>query len=355
MEIIGLDNKWLRLDAFIEREVIPSYIQVKKIGMKDLKYIPFIHLDDIKSLNFSEVTTKHIFDYLAQKEIVITKKGSRLSNLEFDIDKNYQILRDQFYEYYKKRSSSLRESLIMQNARLATYWAYSYAKKFHCDVRELESYAFEGLIKSIDFFKPSVKNRLWTYMKKYIESYMNFGLAHIYGVKDEDTFKLLEKAGRSLGENGNTIYDITNLLVEQGQINSKKAKDLREMVLINNPSSLNTEVKENDLVDEYSLYYKIALEMAKEELKESFHSNLNYHQQQIFAERFHNGDNACTSSTKIAKKNNISSTRVMKIIAECLRKMGHAKNSKNLLSSYEDLCEFNIPLKSSNKGTKCKK
>lgn len=258
-----------KLDTFLEESFIPNYLQMRKnIDKKteEVSYIPSIRLKYIIELRFCELEVIHVMNYLNEKGIRVTGSSTSLIGEfeNYDYNPSYrisekkpkeivvspEITMEKLKKFKENNSMELRNEIILENMRLASFLAREVHKLTHIDVQELVSFGYEGLIKAVDTFDIEKGNQFSTYAYTAIRNNILRGVLKIWGYNNNSACNKLSFARTVVEKEMNTTLqespeiadDIIELLLSKGQISLNDSKNYKRMLLLNIPQNLDEQL-----------------------------------------------------------------------------------------------------------------
>lgn len=184
-----------KLDDYLENYILKNQIFIRKI--EPYKGYKTIRLSFLLSLRLSEAEYRHIFNYLKERNILISSKDSILNDDEVCYF-NYKSYKSKtlpasltneeneelFNQYAITKDKNIRERLILGNMRLTVYMIKKIGLFPLADSYELESYANEGLIKAVDSFDVTKGYNFSTWAIPLIIYNIYNGILESYGCKN---------------------------------------------------------------------------------------------------------------------------------------------------------------------------
>lgn len=263
------------------KEIEERYNQLREIidnnfidrNLKENHDRDYIRLTDISKLARNEDEEAFIIEYLGHKGIQVEGSTAYYSGI-FD---NYtQTRKLDFYktperlsgkeetklleEYQQTKDIQIRNRLVEANMYKVKYFSKYIADYygFHGDSEELESYGNVSLIKAIENYNPSEREK-----KAYFSKCIRYGviaglMIENFGKDGARFYDLLSKnrnsncayyeyfnvkkqveneTGEILEENPNLIDEIASILVKKGHCSLEQARELRDKVSILNSYS----------------------------------------------------------------------------------------------------------------------
>lgn len=133
-----------------------------------------------------------------------------------------QTVKDKFYEdeellskYKETKDINIRNKIVKKYMHVAEYIADKYAEKNNSNKEDLYSYAYEGLILSIDEYNETIKSNFFKYIFCRVFQFLDIGLVEsessIY--MRADRYKILKQVIKEIEiENKDNFYDNYYLL-----------------------------------------------------------------------------------------------------------------------------------------------
>ena len=193
-------------------------------------------------------------------------------------------------QYLKTKDKNLRNIFVLKFMPVAEAIAKKYSKNGEFDLNEVESYAYEGLIKTLENYEESHSYAFNKYLYISIDCFVSRGLVELkYGklyMLDilkfiEETIEFVEfKNGNKLNENVNLVNEVMELLSSKFVINNPEKYDMIKKFILKFHASTN-EMGDFDLVykDDYSFVYnnfiKDTLKQAIKTLKPTYQNLIN--------------------------------------------------------------------------------
>lgn len=362
------------LDQFLEEDFIPNNVfMMRKRGQskKDNNLYPFIQLNKIVKLRLSDLEVKYILEYLNNLGICVRGIDSTIDQ-EFEnydyyrtykseilpkaltstetlikISKYQQLQekKDNMTNEEKQEAFKLRKEIILGNMRLVPWVAYKYEIMYGINRNLLESYGYEGLIKSLDKFDLDYGCMFSTFAVSYIKNYIKSGVEEIitetsqrciwnsYFVKCK---KIVEEvSGETLAENINLANDISELMVRMGYISEREyERNILRIKMIFSESIEELIIKNKDFESE-NLSYEVDfdLDIDKELLKERIDAalkTLTPREAEVLRLRFGLDGGEQMTQKEIGKIFSVSGKRISDIEAKALMKMRHPSRCRNI-------------------------
>lgn len=353
---------WDELEYFLENEFIPKNVQIKKKWDKDINdYIFYqsIQLNKIVKLKLSEQEVEYVMEYLEDKGIRVAGKSSSLVG-EFDnydyVNTYYgndlpdvlptEVTRAKLLRYNEKKTKELRDEIITDNIRLARFEAYEVSKYTKIPARELETFAYEGLIKAVESFAPEKDYSFSTHACLIMRNTILRNIGSLYGYSSLTFYKDFSHAKSivekelclNLEDNPEIVDDILDLLVVSGKLSESRKDDMKVEVLLHNPDSIDKYIDDNEysnltkdeyLCDDFDcdifsednlLHLELVKKLANEEITELL-EYLSVKQRFIIEKRFGLVDGEEKTFVEIGKLLGLSRTRIDQIEDKVLRRL----------------------------------
>lgn len=357
-----------KLDEYLETRFIPTYVTLKrrKKENRNFEYFLSISLHHIMALKLSEVEVEHVINYLKEKKINVSGKGSTLDG-EFDsyyyvttykesalpLNISSDDTMKKIALYKQSNDQKLRQEIITENMRLVPYVAHRYSIISGIDQHELESYGYEGLILALENIDISYGYKFSSYAIACIKGYILKGISNILLNKRDNFYydyvnakNFVEKQnGLTISEDPSLIDDIIDLLVANQKIkNSEESKEFarKKIVLLTkgNISLDDEEVVEelllNDQMIDSKNYDEEAINLVIREDVEKVLDTLTPREADIIKLRFGFYDNKPKTLYEIAEIYGISYTRIRQILEKAIKKLKHSSEMRNIRFYYED-------------------
>ena len=287
------------LERYLEEEFIPRYVELKKDKEDPEEMFPHLQLHRIQKLNLSEEDFKEVMNYLSERGIHVSGRDTAIEG-EFE---NYDTRKisslfpeslkpEETLEKFKAleitKDPVIREQIIVGNLRLACYFTWNMAALYGMDKKELETYAFEGLIHAVDTFDLSKGVKFSTHAYHYINRFIMSGIYESNNFKQGE-YKFFSAIREIEDINGQTIYenpelvdDVVDTLIARGDISAKNADlNKRRIMMLKYLSTdfVDEAIKDNvvSIGENYETPEDIVVEeLAKESVQEFFsQANLN--------------------------------------------------------------------------------
>lgn len=375
-------ENWERLEKFLEDDFIPENIRMKRKWDQETKetfVFPSIQLSSILKLRFSEMEVKHIIEFLNKDGIHVSGRNSTLDEgfENYDYINTYrgnrlpdvispELTVAKFYRYLETKSKELRDELVVENMRLALYLSYKMSVTTGIDMNELQSYAYEGLIKAVDGFDPNAGYKFSTYAYSVIKGCILIGIPEILGFKKGkiyNYFLLIKKVAEeqfdtTLEKSPEIVDDIVEFLVSTGKIDASNSREIKTRILLHVQENLDDYMDNREVSPDYSddyicndydseclsqdnlLYLEINNIFAHEQIKEIL-STLNEREQIILNERFWSEEGTVRKLTDIGKMFGIKPERVHQIEGRALCKLRHPSRVKFLTDYLDEYNQYN--------------
>ena len=354
-----------KLDLYISEIFIPTYVRMKKNNNpynKKGEMYPSIQLNHIVDLRLSHDEMQHVIYYLDELGIRI---GGISPTLDYDIPnydyvttfksktkeeykKDHEEELKMFEELRKPNNNEIRDKLILNNMRLAEYLAYKYSMIYHMDYDEIESYAYEGLIYSVDNFDYTLGNKFSTYAYPCIKGIMLKGIGEMYGngkTHNRNLFyqvkpfvdAIQETEGKTIKDDPKLIEDVLDLMRSIGKITNYSTYNLYRMVLMSN---LDISLEDNKIDQLTDGGIEEAIENAYlKQLNAKLYpvmNTLTEREQLVLIRRFGLDGNVPKTLEETALEIGVTRERIRQIEAKALRKLRHPNRSKRLREYVEN-------------------
>ncbi len=210
------------LEEYLEKKFIPNYILSKTEG-ENKKY--YIRRADLLKLNLSELEIIHTFHYLESKNIYVIGRDISfagefpnyihvpvLENSKFRYD-GKKVL-ELFREYERTKDRRIREEIILNTMFFVKHFSFLFSIYYKVPANELESYAFEGLIRAIDSFNPYSGYEFSTYVKYPIYQRLIKGVNESKGIKSYRGLSLMTAKAKVEHKYSTTIREDNSIIKE---------------------------------------------------------------------------------------------------------------------------------------------
>lgn len=239
-------------------------------------------------------------------------------------DFEYTELLEKFREYKKTNNEELRNELITKNIKLANYFINAYSTQAGISINDIESYAYEGLIKAVETFDPYAGYKFSTYAKTVIFNCINSYLHEVFNSRSYIFWKTFVKVKKQVENNFDSILNNELEIIEEVFEKFRQIKTEKPI----------TKSQINKLL----LYYALPLE-ACETKKSAFNIEKNYEKKelnillnnaieklndresQIVKMYYGLDNNAPKTLYEIGNDLKISKTSVHKMKEKCLKKI----------------------------------
>ena len=241
-----------KLDDFLLYFFIPDNVKINK------KRHPVIHLKKICELGLSSEELNYAIEFIEREGIIIS--GLNPENLDYIMPAQSEHLEKSlsneeeiqlFLEYRTNKSIELRNKLIKHNLRLAIFIAWRFARVYNLDARELEGYAYEGLIYAIERFDPNLGNKFSVFAYLCVNGFIHKSLSENSNLPVY-LFSIFNKCRRIVENRLNEQYidseemleEIVREMINQGAIPACYFEDYK--IFLKKYLSLE-ELRENDV------------------------------------------------------------------------------------------------------------
>lgn len=340
------------LEKYLEEIFIPKYIQMKmKIdkNTNNLTYEPSIQLNHIVKLKLSELEVKHVFKYLENLDI---KVAGISPDIQLDLDiGNYNYVRtfkglekpiydntlddeSRIEQYHQTNDILLRNKIIENNMRLATFIAYKYSIITEIDIHELESYAYEGLIHAVENFK-NIGTKFSTYAYPCIRGFVLSGIPHIQGFYKSSFYdgyvackKIVEETNETtIEEKPSLLKDVYELMTNTGRISGCNFSMFKDLIYISQPILM----KDMDEIEsDYDIEEEVLKNVAVEELKQVLNT-LPEKEKIVIINLFGLFGTEAKTLPEVGKMFNVSKERIRQIEKKALWHLRHPKRTRKLM------------------------
>lgn len=355
-----LDADYSKLDQFIEKELIPEYIQIKqrKIGDEEKESYPSIRLHHITKFKFSEEEIEHILNYLEEKGIRVAGTNQSLdSEFEnYDYMRNYKKyilpkalsgaeIMEKFAIYEVTNDPVIREQLILGNMRLVPYIARRLAKKYGVNMQELEQSGYEGLIKAVDRYRCEYNTKFSSFAIPYIKGEMLVSLKDTFPYMSRNFLYAYLNAKRTVEkENKISIYDspeyiddIVDILIKENVIRPAcREENIRRIRLLNSKNVDEEWAEVENLISLSSVENEVIGRETIEKLKEAM-TILTERQQKVLTLHYGLDDGKKKTMEEIGKIYNLNRETVRQIEKTALRRLRYSSQYYPFFKNFSDL------------------
>ena len=340
------------LEKYLEDVFIPKYIQMKQKVDKntnDITYEASIQLNNIVKLRLSELEVKRVFKYLDKLNIKVSGVSPDIQ-LDSDI-RNYNYVRTfkesqkpvydstlhdevRIEQYHQTKDISLRNKIVENNIRLASFVAYKYSIITGINIHEIESYAYEGLMYAVEKFDTSLGYKFSTYAYPCIRGFVLKGIPNIQGFYKSNFYdgyiackSIVEEVNEiTIEEKPSLLKDIYELMVHTNRISGCNFSDFKDFVYICQPILMRDM---DEIESDYDIEVDVLKNIKTEEIDEVL-STLTEREQEVIRLRFGFEDGVCKSLEEVADMFNVTRERIRQIEAKALRKLRHPARSTKL-------------------------
>lgn len=376
------------LEVFIVEEFIPKNVVMKinrngknKVNseLKAGERYPSIQWNKIQKLRLSEAENRFVLGILEREGIRV---GGLTPNIDEDFE-NYDYIttysskkypklltnsetKKLFNDYHSEtdpdKKRDIREELIIRNARLVPYIAWSIAKYYGLEAEDVEQMGFEGLVRAVERFNPNLGYSFSTYAVQCIKGaiYRNISkeLNIRYNTTTED-LSLLKRAIKLVEDSWNVQFDGNEMMLDEiiefiadvkgTSVESldrlrNKVRGLYKKPFEESSGKEGIEAEEYDLdyvrpvvkdvPDTDGVYYEASDTLLKECMDKVL-STLTLRERRVLELRFGLVDGQARSLPEIGRILDVSGTRIMQIEAKAIRKMRHPSRYKELIDFLE--------------------
>lgn len=329
------------LEKYLDNVFIPRYVQMKQVFDKtadDIIYEPSIQLNRIVKLKLSEIEVQYVFEYLDKLNI---KVAGISPDIEMDSNiKNYNYVRtfkespkpdydpnlndeQRILTYQQTKDMNLRNEIIKNNMRLASYVAYKYSVITGINIHELESYAYEGLITAIENFK-NIGCKFSTYAYPCIRGYILKGIPNIQNFSNRNFYYnyisckniVEEMNGITLEQDPKLLKDVYELMHQTKGVSGCSYSEFANLVSITSPTLMDMDEVES----EYDILDEVIDNITKENVLEMLEF-LTERERVVIINRFGLYGNKLKTLEEVAKMLNVTRERIRQIEVKALRKL----------------------------------
>jgi len=351
-------EEYEELELFLDSEFIPKNLKIRQ--KKDpvtgeMISESSIQLNHIVALQLSEKEVQFVFKYLNDLHIMVHGVSPDINNdLEIDNYKYFRTFKEskkteydetvndekRIEQYQNTKDYELRNKIVENNMRLASFVAYKYSIITGINIHELESYAYEGLIYAIENFDVNKGCKFSTYAVPCIRGFVLSGIPKIQGFYISNFYYdyiscknvVEETQAITLEEEPKLLKDIYELMKSTGKLRSISYLDFANLITISQPK-LQEEV---DAPEDEFAFEDMENIIDNESLKqvlEKVLDTLTPREKEVIELRFGLKTGKPMSLEQVGKHFDVTRERIRQIEAKAIRKLRHPSRSK-ALSSY---------------------
>lgn len=266
------NNRYKNLEEYIEYILIPNHIYLKPKRKFSNEKIPCIDIKNILNKKLSEEELKYIFDYLRKSGIKVTGIYTYFQLLNDEKDRKLFSIEEEpemFRKIKENNDRNIRNLIIAEYVSLAKYLAFVYSIYTDLNIREIESFAYEGLCKAVDNFDYTKEKKFSKFANKYISGFIKNGIlggakmiiqgkqVNLFYLVNKYVKEVERKYQKSLHNNLDLIDEIVELIIQEKKLNQAQEKVIRNFILNTYPlylDELNIQVVDDGEIN--NVYYE---------------------------------------------------------------------------------------------------